>query len=65
MCCLAYEVDTYCELKKDLPKVGNGWSLRRPGEGQPAEYHQSDGESRLDDGKEVEVGLAKSGKNHS
>ena len=22
MCCLAYEVDTYTELKKDLPKVG-------------------------------------------
>jgi cell fate regulator YaaT (PSP1 superfamily) len=32
MCCLAYEYPTYCELKKNLPKVGKS-VVTRSGKG--------------------------------
>ncbi len=44
MCCLAYEVGTYTELKKDLPKVGKRVvTPQGAGKGDPAEYYQPEG----------------------
>ena len=44
MCCLAYEIDTYTELRKDLPKVGKRVvTPQGAGKGDPAEHHQPEG----------------------
>jgi cell fate regulator YaaT (PSP1 superfamily) len=59
MCCLAYEVDTYSELKKDLPKVGKR-VITPQGAGKVVQQNIMHQTLRvaLDDGKEVEVGFA-------
>jgi cell fate regulator YaaT (PSP1 superfamily) len=58
MCCLAYEVDTYTELKKDLPKVGKR-VVTPEGAGKVIQLNIINQKIRvaLDDGKETEVGL--------
>jgi cell fate regulator YaaT (PSP1 superfamily) len=58
MCCLAYEVGTYTELKKDLPKVGKR-VVTPQGAGKVTQQNIINRKVRvaLDDGKEVEVGL--------
>ncbi|HSR10368.1 MAG TPA: stage 0 sporulation family protein [Thermodesulfobacteriota bacterium] len=58
MCCLAYEVDTYTELKKDLPKVGKR-VVTPQGPGKVAQVNIMNRKVRvaLDDGKETDVGL--------
>ncbi len=58
MCCLAYEVGTYTELKKDLPKVGKR-VVTTQGPGKVIQQNIMNQTIRvaLDDGKEVEVGL--------
>jgi cell fate regulator YaaT (PSP1 superfamily) len=59
MCCLAYEVGTYTELKKDLPKVGKR-VVTPEGAGKVIQLNIINQKVRvaLDDGKEAEVGLA-------
>jgi cell fate regulator YaaT (PSP1 superfamily) len=59
MCCLAYEVDTYTELKKDLPKVGKR-VITPQGAGKVVQQNIISQKVRvaLDDGKEVDAGLA-------
>jgi cell fate regulator YaaT (PSP1 superfamily) len=58
MCCLAYEVDTYSELKKDLPKVGKR-VITPQGSGKVMQQSIINQKLKviLDDGKEVEVGF--------
>jgi cell fate regulator YaaT (PSP1 superfamily) len=58
MCCLAYEVGTYTELKKDLPKVGKR-VVTPQGAGKVIQQSVIHRKVRvaLDDGKEVEAGL--------
>ena len=58
MCCLAYEVGTYTELKKDLPKVGKR-VVTPEGAGKVIQLNIINQKVRvaLDDGKETEVGL--------
>ncbi len=58
MCCLAYEMDTYVDLKKDLPKVGKR-VVTAQGAGKIIQQNIISQKIRvaLDDGKEVEVGL--------
>jgi len=57
MCCLAYEVDTYSELKKDLPKVGKRViTPQGPGKVMQQSIINQKLKVTLDDGKEVEVG---------
>jgi cell fate regulator YaaT (PSP1 superfamily) len=58
MCCLAYEVDTYSELKKDLPKVGKR-VITPQGAGKVMQQSIINQKLKvtLDDGKEVEVGF--------
>jgi len=58
MCCLAYEVDTYSELKKDLPKVGKR-VVTPQGAGKVTQLNIINQKVRvaLDDGKEVEASL--------
>jgi cell fate regulator YaaT (PSP1 superfamily) len=58
MCCLAYEVDTYSELKKDLPKVGKRViTPQGPGKVMQQSIISQKLKVTLDDGKEVEVGF--------
>jgi len=58
MCCLAYEVDTYSELKKDLPKVGKRViTPQGPGKVMQQSIINQKLKVTLDDGKEVEVGF--------
>jgi cell fate regulator YaaT (PSP1 superfamily) len=59
MCCLAYEVDTYTELKKDLPKVGKR-VVTPQGAGKVIQQNIINQKVRvaLDDGKEIDAGLA-------
>jgi cell fate regulator YaaT (PSP1 superfamily) len=58
MCCLAYEVDTYSELKKDLPKVGKRViTPQGPGKIIQQSIINQKLKVTLDDGKEVEVGF--------
>jgi cell fate regulator YaaT (PSP1 superfamily) len=58
MCCLAYEVDTYSELKKDLPKVGKRVvTPQGPGKVSQQNIINQAVKVALDDGKEVEVAL--------
>jgi len=58
MCCLAYEVDTYSELKKDLPKVGKRVvTPQGPGKVMQQSIINQKLKVILDDGKEVEVGF--------
>ncbi len=58
MCCLAYEMDTYTDLKKDLPKLGKR-VVSPQGAGKIIQQNIISRKVRvaLDDGKEVEVGL--------
>ncbi len=58
MCCLAYEMDTYTELKKNLPKVGKR-VVAPQGAGKVIQQNIISQKVRvaLDDGEEVEVGL--------
>ncbi|NWF56131.1 MAG: stage 0 sporulation protein [Syntrophaceae bacterium] len=57
MCCLAYEVDTYSELKKDLPKVGKRViTPQGPGKVMQQSVINQKLKVLLDDGKEVEAG---------
>jgi cell fate regulator YaaT (PSP1 superfamily) len=58
MCCLAYEVDTYSELKKDLPKVGKR-VITPQGSGKVMQQSIINQKLKvtLDDGKEVEMGF--------
>jgi cell fate regulator YaaT (PSP1 superfamily) len=58
MCCLAYEVDTYSEMKKDLPKVGTRVvTPQGPGKVSHQNIMNQTVKVALDDGKEVEVGF--------
>jgi cell fate regulator YaaT (PSP1 superfamily) len=58
MCCLAYEVDTYSELKKDLPKVGKRViTPQGPGKVMQQSIINQKLKVTLDDGKEVEMGF--------
>jgi cell fate regulator YaaT (PSP1 superfamily) len=58
MCCLAYEVDTYTEMRKDLPKVGKR-VVTAQGAGKVIQQNIINQKMRvaLDEGKEIEVGL--------
>jgi len=58
MCCLAFEVDTYTDLKRDLPKVGKR-VVTPQGAGKVIQHNVIHQKIRvaLDEGKEVEVGL--------
>jgi len=58
MCCLAYEMDTYSELKKDLPKVGKR-VVTPQGPGKVCQLNVINRKVRvaLDAGEEMEVGL--------
>jgi cell fate regulator YaaT (PSP1 superfamily) len=58
MCCLAYEIDTYTEMKKDLPKVGKR-VVTPQGPGKVVQQNIIHRKVRvaLDDGKETEAGL--------
>jgi cell fate regulator YaaT (PSP1 superfamily) len=58
MCCLAYEMDTYAELKKDRPKVGKRVVTPR-GPGKVAQLNVISQKVRisLDSGEEEEFGL--------
>ena len=58
MCCLAYEIDTYTELKKDLPKVGKR-VVTPQGPGKVVQQNVIYRKVRvaLEDGKEIEAGL--------
>ena len=54
MCCLAYEYETYCALKKNFPKVGK--RVKTPqGEGKVVKHNALTGtiSVQLDEGKEV------------
>jgi cell fate regulator YaaT (PSP1 superfamily) len=58
MCCLAFEIDTYTELRKDMPKVGKR-VVAPQGPGKVIQQniiHQKVRVS-LDEGEEVEVGM--------
>jgi cell fate regulator YaaT (PSP1 superfamily) len=58
MCCLAYEVDTYSALKKDLPKVGKRVvTPKGPGKVTQQNIINQKLKVALDDGEEVEVGF--------
>ncbi|HEX7373033.1 MAG TPA: stage 0 sporulation family protein [Thermodesulfobacteriota bacterium] len=58
MCCLAYEVDTYSEMKKDLPKVGKRVvTPQGPGKVVQQNVMNQTVKVALDDGKETEVGF--------
>lgn len=58
MCCLAYEADTYSELRKDLPKVGKRViTPQGPGKVMQQSIISQKLKVILDDGKEVEVGF--------
>jgi cell fate regulator YaaT (PSP1 superfamily) len=58
MCCLAYEIDTYTELSKDLPKVGKRVvTAQGPGKVIQQNIIKQKIRVALDDGKEAEVGL--------
>lgn len=56
MCCLAYEIETYTELKKDLPKVGKK-VVTPQGTGKVVQQNVICRRIRvaLEDGKEIEV----------
>jgi cell fate regulator YaaT (PSP1 superfamily) len=58
MCCLAYEMDTYAELKKDRPRVGKRVVTPR-GPGKVAQLNVINQKVRisLDSGEEEEFGL--------
>jgi cell fate regulator YaaT (PSP1 superfamily) len=58
MCCLAYEIETYTEMKKDLPKVGRR-VVTAQGAGKVIQQNIINQKMRvaLDEGKEIEVGL--------
>lgn len=58
MCCLAYEIDTYTEMKKDLPKLGKR-VVTPQGPGKVVQQNIIHRKVRvaLDDGKEIEAGL--------
>jgi cell fate regulator YaaT (PSP1 superfamily) len=58
MCCLAYEMDTYTELKKDRPKVGKR-VVTPKGPGKVAQLNVINQKVRvvLDGGEEEEFGL--------
>jgi cell fate regulator YaaT (PSP1 superfamily) len=58
MCCLAYEMDTYAELRKDLPKVGKR-VVTPQGPGKVAQLNVINQKARvtLDSGEEAEIGL--------
>ena len=58
MCCLAYEIDTYTELKKDLPKVGKR-VVTPQGPGKVVQQNVISRKVRvaLEDGKGIEAGL--------
>ena len=54
MCCLAYEYETYCALKKNFPKIGK--RVKTPqGEGKVVKHNALTGaiSVQLDEGKEV------------
>jgi len=56
MCCLAYEVDTYTELKKDLPKVGKKVQTPQgPGKITQQNIIHQKVRVELEDGKEIEL----------
>ncbi|MBI5966919.1 MAG: stage 0 sporulation protein [Deltaproteobacteria bacterium] len=58
MCCLAYEIGTYTELKKDLPKVGKKVvTLQGPGKVIQQNIINQKIRVVLEDGREVEFGL--------
>jgi cell fate regulator YaaT (PSP1 superfamily) len=58
MCCLAYEVGTYSELKKDLPKVGKRVvTPKGPGKVIQQNIINQKLKVALDDGEELEVGF--------
>jgi cell fate regulator YaaT (PSP1 superfamily) len=58
MCCLAYEVGTYSELKKDLPKVGKRVvTPKGPGKVTQQNVINQKLKVALDNGDEVEVGF--------
>ena len=58
MCCLAFEIDTYTELKKDMPKVGKRVVTPR-GAGKVIQQYVINQKVRvaLEDGEEVECAL--------
>jgi len=58
MCCLAYEIDTYTEMKKDLPKIGKR-VITPQGAGKVFQQNILSQKVRviLDDNKEVDVDL--------
>jgi cell fate regulator YaaT (PSP1 superfamily) len=58
MCCLAYEIDTYTEMKKNLPKVGKR-VVTAQGAGKVIQQHIINQKIRvaLDEGKEMEFDL--------
>ncbi len=58
MCCLAYEIDTYTELRKDMPKVGKR-VVTPQGPGKVVQQNIIHQKIRvvLDEGKEVEAGV--------
>jgi cell fate regulator YaaT (PSP1 superfamily) len=58
MCCLAYEVGTYSELKKDLPKVGKRVvTPKGPGKVIQQNIINQKLKVALDNGEELEVGF--------
>jgi cell fate regulator YaaT (PSP1 superfamily) len=58
MCCLAYEIDTYTELRKDMPKVGKR-VVTPQGAGKVVQQNVIHQKVRvaLDEGEEVEMGI--------
>jgi cell fate regulator YaaT (PSP1 superfamily) len=58
MCCLAYEMDTYTELRKDLPKVGKR-VVTPQGPGKVTQLNVINQKARvtLDSGEETDAGL--------
>jgi cell fate regulator YaaT (PSP1 superfamily) len=58
MCCLAYEMDTYTELRKDLPKVGKR-VVTPQGPGKVTHLNVINQKARvtLDSGEETDAGL--------
>jgi cell fate regulator YaaT (PSP1 superfamily) len=58
MCCLAFEIDTYTELKKDMPKVGKR-VVTPQGAGKVVQQNIINQTLRvaLEDGEEVEIAL--------
>jgi cell fate regulator YaaT (PSP1 superfamily) len=58
MCCLAYEVGTYSELKKDMPKVGKRVvTPKGPGKVTQQNIINRKLKVALDNGEEAEVGF--------